>query len=62
MMRYVLGPAGRRALRRFSRSRALLAFDDDGTLAPIVRDPNRAAMRIRTRGLLPSLAPRSEGW
>jgi trehalose 6-phosphate phosphatase len=57
-MRYVLGPAGRRALRRFSRSGPLLAFDYDGTLAPIVGDPERADMRAATRELLTRLAAR----
>ena len=36
-------------LRDFARRRVLLAFDFDGTLAPIVRDPDAAAMRPRTR-------------
>ena len=57
-MRYVLGPAGRRALGRFTRSRPLLAFDYDGTLAPIVSDPARAAVRTGTRELLTRLAAR----
>jgi len=57
-MRYVLGPAGRRALGRFTRSRPLLAFDYDGTLAPIVSDPARAAVRAGTRELLTRLAAR----
>jgi len=57
-MRYALGPAGRRALRRVARSRPLLAFDYDGTLAPIVDDPARAAMRPWTRELLSRLAGR----
>jgi trehalose 6-phosphate phosphatase len=57
-MQYVLGPAGRRALGRFTRSRPLLAFDYDGTLAPIVSDPARADMRTATRELLTALAAR----
>jgi trehalose 6-phosphate phosphatase len=40
----------------FARSNVLLAFDYDGTLAPIVSDPDRAEMRPRTRALLASLA------
>ena len=34
----------------------LCAFDFDGTLAPIVANPERAAMRSRTRNLLSHLA------
>lgn len=34
----------------------LLAFDYDGTLAPIVGDPDKAAMRAATRELLTELA------
>jgi len=37
------------------RSRPLLAFDYDGTLAPIVSDPARAAVRTGTRELLTRL-------
>ncbi|HEU4427521.1 MAG TPA: trehalose-phosphatase [Myxococcota bacterium] len=39
-------------LEQFSWSNAVLAFDYDGTLAPIVADPARAEMRGRTRELL----------
>ena len=55
-MRDVLAPAGRDELRRFARSRTLVAFDFDGTLAPIVTDPDRAAMRPSTRRLLEGVA------
>jgi trehalose 6-phosphate phosphatase len=51
-MRYVLAPTQRRVLERFAGSRMLLALDFDGTLAPIVADPARAAMRPSTRRLL----------
>jgi trehalose 6-phosphate phosphatase len=37
---------------------ALLVFDFDGTLAPIVRQPDQARMRARTRELLSRLAER----
>jgi trehalose 6-phosphate phosphatase len=37
-------------------ARALLAFDFDGTLAPIVEDRTRAAMRAETRALLRATA------
>jgi trehalose 6-phosphate phosphatase len=43
-------------LRHFARQRVLLAFDFDGTLAPIVRDPNTAALRAKTRTLLARVA------
>ncbi|MBI5507722.1 MAG: trehalose-phosphatase [Deltaproteobacteria bacterium] len=36
----------------------LLAFDYDGTLAPIVTDPAKAVMRPRTRALLDTLTER----
>jgi len=55
-MRDILAPACREVLEPFARSRTLLAFDFDGTLAPIVADPDRAAMRPSTRGLLRRLA------
>lgn len=39
-------------LAQFAWSNVLLALDYDGTLAPIVADPDRALMRATTRGLL----------
>jgi trehalose 6-phosphate phosphatase len=39
-------------LAQFASSDLLLAFDFDGTLAPIVADPDDAKMRPRTRELL----------
>jgi trehalose 6-phosphate phosphatase len=45
-----------KTLRRFARGRVLLAFDFDGTLAPIVREPAAAAMRARTEKLMTELA------
>jgi trehalose 6-phosphate phosphatase len=57
-MRHVLARANRHVLERFAGSRALLAFDFDGTLSPIVADPDRAAMRESTRRLLGDLARR----
>ena len=51
-MRQVLGPASADHLARFARSEVLLAFDFDGTLAPIVDDRSGARMRARTRELL----------
>jgi len=45
-------------LEEFTHSNVLLAFDFDGTLAPIVRDPARARMRPQTRRLLGAVARR----
>ncbi len=48
----LLGNEGRAALTRFVGHGTLLAFDYDGTLAPIVADPGQAQMRARTQLLL----------
>jgi trehalose 6-phosphate phosphatase len=55
MMSNILSRANRALLEQFSWSNVLLAFDYDGTLAPIVSDPGRAPMRRTTRELLRSL-------
>jgi len=55
-MKPILARAERATLARFASRELLVAFDFDGTLAPIVRAPARAAMRARTRRLLRSLA------
>jgi trehalose 6-phosphate phosphatase len=52
----ILARSHRRVLADFARSNVLLAFDYDGTLAPIVCDPERAVMRRKTRRLLGRLA------
>ena len=57
-MRALFGPDGARRLEAFARRRVLLAFDFDGTLAPIVRYPHLARPRATTRALLRSLARR----
>ena len=54
----ILKSAGLLWLGELARSRPLLAFDFDGTLAPIVAHPEDAAMRPDTRGLLLDLAHR----
>ncbi len=53
---HLLRPSGRAVLRDLAAGRALLAFDFDGTLAPIVGRPENARMRGRTRRLLARLA------
>jgi trehalose 6-phosphate phosphatase len=55
-MRNVLGRAGLAAVRAQAQRRLLLAFDFDGTLSPIVRDPDAATMRQRTAALLAEAA------
>jgi trehalose 6-phosphate phosphatase len=45
-------------LVEFAHSNVLLAFDFDGTLAPIVQEPARARMRPQTRHLLGAVARR----
>jgi trehalose 6-phosphate phosphatase len=47
---------GRAVLASAGESRTMLAFDFDGTLAPIVRSPGSAAMRRGTRALLREVA------
>jgi trehalose 6-phosphate phosphatase len=54
-MKDILSRANRELLQQFAWSRVLLAFDYDGTLAPIVTDPDRAQMRASTRRLLQRL-------
>jgi trehalose 6-phosphate phosphatase len=50
-MRYILSAENVDLLAQLAWSQVLLAFDFDGTLAPIVRDRDRAQMRPRTRQL-----------
>jgi trehalose 6-phosphate phosphatase len=51
-MKNVLSEANRAILTGFARSDVLLAFDYDGTLSPIVDEPDQAKMRPETRELL----------
>lgn len=51
-MHWALSRESKEIVRRFLTRGVLLAFDFDGTLAPIVADPERAKMRPRTRRLL----------
>ncbi len=54
----LLDAAGLAELREVAGSRSLLAFDFDGTLAPIVRNSDDAAMQPSTRRLLARIALR----
>lgn len=51
-----LSRSGRARIRAFVGSGAVLAFDFDGTLAPIRRDPRRVELSARTRAALVRLA------
>lgn len=51
-MKNILSPDSQTALEAIARDRTLLAFDFDGTLAPLVEDHRRARMRDSTRTLL----------
>ena len=55
-MKSLLAPRNRPVLRTLARGRVLLAFDFDGTLAPIVADPASARLRPQTRRLLTDVA------
>ena len=59
-MKDLLHPSHRAALERFvgvgSPAKVLLAFDYDGVLAPLVKDPDGAHMRPATRALLAQVA------
>ena len=52
----ILAPEHIRTLHGFALSNVLLAFDYDGTLAPIAPRPEEAHMRSATRRLLTSVA------
>ena len=54
-MRNILSRSNYEVLQQFAWSKVLLAFDYDGTLAPIVSKPERAVMRHATRRLLEEL-------
>ena len=57
-MRYLLSQDALSVLARFAWSHTLLAFDFDGTLAPIVEKPQDAQLRASTRARLAALAQR----
>jgi trehalose 6-phosphate phosphatase len=52
----ILGDKQRPVLEAFLGQRVLVAFDFDGTLAPIVSDPEAAALPAKTRRLLERVA------
>jgi trehalose 6-phosphate phosphatase len=54
--RHLLSPEAAHTLNAFAMSNVLLAFDYDGTLAPIAPTPARARMRPATRRLLTQVA------
>ena len=56
MTRHILESQNLLLLSQLAWSHCLLAFDFDGTLAPIVADREAAQMRARTRQLLASFA------
>lgn len=55
-MSRILARANRSVLERFAWSNVLVALDFDGTLAPIIAEPERAAMRPVTRARLAAVA------
>ncbi len=57
-MKRVLARPQQKVLARFARGRVLLAFDFDGTLAPLVARASDAAMRPRTAKLFNAVAHR----
>jgi trehalose 6-phosphate phosphatase len=54
----ILALRNQQVLERYASSNLLVAFDYDGTLAPIVSTPDRAHMRSLTRRLLIGVARR----
>jgi trehalose 6-phosphate phosphatase len=54
----ILGTRQKSTLGQFATSNVLIAFDYDGTLAPVAETPQRARMRARTRRLLCAVAER----
>jgi trehalose 6-phosphate phosphatase len=58
MPRNILTPRNLHTLASFAASNVLLAFDYDGTLAPIAATPSSARMRAETRRRLARIAER----
>lgn len=57
-MKRLLARSQQKVVARFCRGRVLLAFDFDGTLAPLVANANDAVMRPRTAKLFNAVAHR----
>lgn len=57
-MKHILARRNLDVLAQYTQTNVLLAFDYDGTLSPIVRDPAKARMRARTRKALAQVAER----
>lgn len=57
-MQSIFSPDNRALLSRFASNGSLLAFDFDGTLVPLVSEPDAAKIKPRTRRLLADLASR----
>jgi trehalose 6-phosphate phosphatase len=57
-MQHILAKRHLATVAAFAASNVLVAFDYDGTLAPISPNPERAPMRARTRRLLDAVALR----
>lgn len=57
-MRSVFSPGSLKILESFSFTRTLYAFDFDGTLSPIVDEPELAAMKSETAELMSEIARR----
>ncbi len=55
-MRHILSRSSHPILEELSRSNAMLGFDFDGTLCPIVSDPQDARLAPTTQGLLEEIA------
>jgi trehalose 6-phosphate phosphatase len=51
-MKFILSQRNRAILKKFASENVLVAFDFDGTLAPIVSDPDGAGLRPSTQKLL----------
>jgi trehalose 6-phosphate phosphatase len=57
-MPHILGDRQKSTLAQFAGSNVLVAFDYDGTLAPLAATPRAARMRAQTRRLLCSVSER----
>lgn len=57
-MKHVLGPEGQAALQALFAAHPILVFDFDGTLAPIVPDPQSARILLPVARALKTLAQR----